>query len=246
MIEGGIRNKSGQQIQPTVTIISVVFNAAGILKDFLQNTTSYRSPEIELIILDGSSTDGSINLLQTYDNQIDYWRSEPDQGIYDAMNRAIQYAKGKWLYFMGADDRLLSGFTKAVGMLKTPNTIYYGNAVVNGEVLGKPYNKYDLTKAEICHQSIFYPAELFKHYQYNTAYVVAADHHLNIRCFADKRYSWQYIDRLIVVYDTRGYSSTNKDVTFELDYNNIVQRHLGWWTYLRYRFRKYKHGRRLK
>ena len=63
---------------------------------------------------------------------------------------------------LGADDRLLGGFNKAVNFLKQAETVYYAKVVLWGEIVGKPYKRYDFTKVEICHQSIFYPASVFK------------------------------------------------------------------------------------
>jgi glycosyltransferase involved in cell wall biosynthesis len=241
MTEGGIRTIKAEKAIPRVTIITVTYDVALFLEDFLKNVLPYRSPEVELIILDGNSTDDTLSILQQYNNQIDYWRSEPDAGIYDAMNHATQYARGQWLYFIGADDRLLPGFNKAIKYLTNANTIYYGKVVFRGEVFDKKFKRYDFAKINICHQSIFYPASVFKHYQYNTTYKVFADHYLNMCCFTDKRYQWQFIDELMAVFDPRGYSSSTKDFAFEKDYYHNLRRQLGWWIYLRYRFREMKH-----
>jgi len=241
MKEGGIRINNAERVMPKVTIITVTYNVALFFEDFLKNVLPYRSPNVELVILDGCSTDGTVNILQQYNNQIDYWRSEPDQGIYDAMNHATQYARGQWLYFIGADDHLLPGFNKALEYLIKSNSVYYGKVVFKGEVFDKQFKRYDFAKINICHQSIFYPASVFTHYQYNTAYKVFADHYLNMCCFSDKRYQWQFVDELIAVYDPRGYSSSTKDLTFEQDYQRNLRMQLGWWIYLRYRFRKLKH-----
>lgn len=244
MIEGGVRLQTEAQKQPKVSIITVVYNAASLVPGFLENIAVFRSADVELIILDGNSTDGTLALLQQHSDKIDYWRSEPDNGIYDAMNKATQYAKGQWLYFMGADDKLLRGFTKAVDMLQQAETIYYGKVIIWGEVVGRPVKKYDFTKMVICHQSIFYPASVFTKYEYFTDYKVSADHYLNMLCFNDKRYHWHFIDQLMAVYDTRGYSAVTKDHAFEADYHNILKNQFGWWIYIRYRFKKYKQARK--
>lgn len=244
MTEGGSRSTARASHRPKVSIITVVFNAGYMLADFLENVAPYRSADVELVILDGNSTDDTLQLLQQHNTQIDYWRSEPDEGIYDAMNKAVQFAKGQWLYFMGVDDRLLPGFTKMVNRLQQPDTIYYSKVIIWGEITGRPVKKYDLTKMVICHQSICYPASVFEHHRYNTGYKVSADHHLNMLIFADKRYQWAFVDELIGIYDTRGYSAVTKDIAFERDHDRILQRHLGWWTYIRYRFKKMKQERK--
>lgn len=241
MTEGGLRINNTEKTTPKVTIITVTYNVALFFEDFLKNVFPYRSADVELIILDGNSADGTLSILQQYNDRIDYWRSEPDAGIYDAMNHATRHARGQWLYFIGADDRLLSGFNEALKYLKKPNTVYYGKVVFNGEVFDKKFKRYDFAKINICHQSIFYPASVFKHYQYNAAYKVFADHYLNMCCFTDKRYQWVFIDELIAVFDPQGYSSSTKDPAFEQDFRRNLRRHLGWWIYLRYSFRTIKH-----
>ncbi len=246
MMQGGKRVAKAAPCIPKVSIISVVLNAALLVEELLLNVAPYLSDEIELILIDGGSTDGTLALFEKNNHLIGYWRSEPDGGIYDAMNKATKYARGKWLYFMGADDRLLGGFAKAIKLLSKPETVYYGKVVLWGEIVGKPYTRYDFTKVEICHQSIFYPASVFKNYRYDIRYKVSADHYLNIQCFTDKRYKWRFVDELMAIYDTRGFSASILDNAFRANYNAIVKSHLGWWVYIRYLFRTVKQKRRLK
>ncbi|NCD70355.1 glycosyltransferase family 2 protein [Mucilaginibacter agri] len=240
MTEGGIRLQSEGKKQPKLSIITVVYNAVSLIPGFMENVLAYRSANVELVMLDGGSTDGTLELLQQYSNKIDYWRSEPDEGIYDAMNKAVEYTRGQWVYFMGADDRLLGGFNKVVNALRNSHVVYYAKVVLWGDIRGKAYKKYDFIKMEICHQSIFYPKKVFDYYQYETHYKILADQHFNIRCFADKRFKWQFLDDLVAIYDTRGFSANKVDTLYYQHYNHMVKKYLGLWVYTRYRFRKYK------
>ncbi|MFD2148346.1 glycosyltransferase [Mucilaginibacter antarcticus] len=99
MTEGGKRLTGGNNTSPKITIITVVLNAAALLPGYLENVTRFLSDDIELVILDGASTDGTIDLLKQHPNSISYWASKPDGGIYDAMNQAVKYARGQWVYF---------------------------------------------------------------------------------------------------------------------------------------------------
>ncbi|MCJ8208432.1 glycosyltransferase [Mucilaginibacter sp. RS28] len=244
MKEGGVRILSGVEHQPLISIITVTYNAAHLLPEYLNNVLPYVNAEVELVILDGNSTDGSIDILAQHNSKITYWRSESDQGIYDAMNKAISYAKGGWLYFMGADDRLLGGFGKMGRHLTQPATVYYAKVVFWGEIAGGALKKYDLTKIDICHQSIFYPRRVFDKYKYETRYPVYADQHLNLSLFGDRKFQWKFVDELVAIYDTRGFSAGSKDPEFDKHYDQMVKQHLGLWVYARHLFRVMKKGRR--
>ena len=94
--------------QPLVSIITVVYKAAGDLPALLQSVFRLKEQDVELIVVDGGSDDGTCELLRQHDAEIDYWISEPDRGIYDAMNKGIAAARGTFLFHLNAGDRLLS------------------------------------------------------------------------------------------------------------------------------------------
>ena len=87
-----------------LSIIIVTYNATLTIERVLENIIHNKTDETELIVIDGQSTDGSLQKIDKYKNSIDKFISEKDKGIYDAMNKAIQLSKGEWLYFIGADD----------------------------------------------------------------------------------------------------------------------------------------------
>lgn len=90
-----------------ISVITVVYNGAAELKATIESVLKQKRNDIEYIIVDGGSTDGTCDLLQSFDNQLDYWVSEPDAGIYDAMNKAIDFAYGQFIYHLNIGDRLL-------------------------------------------------------------------------------------------------------------------------------------------
>ncbi len=107
-ITGGKRTRESEHFDaPLVSIITVVFNARNALSDILTNLAGYDSHDFELIIIDGGSSDGTADLLREWDNRIDYWLSEPDKGLYDAMNKAQEHARGEFLFHLNAGDSLL-------------------------------------------------------------------------------------------------------------------------------------------
>ena len=89
-----------------ISIITVSYNAAATIERTILSVIRQTYPHMEYIVIDGGSTDGTVDIIRKYEDQIAYWVSEPDQGIYDAMNKGIRRATGDYIYFLGADDWL--------------------------------------------------------------------------------------------------------------------------------------------
>lgn len=234
MITGGTRNTVSSGKQPKISIITVVLNGKRFIDTYLQNVLSFLNPQVELVIVDGNSSDNTIQVLQQHSNAIDYWCSEPDAGIYDAMNKAIKLAKGQWLYFMGVDDSLLDGFPEIATLLTDPHTIYYGNVMSYGKLMSRVYDAYFLTKLNICHQAIFYPKAVLDKYQYNTRYLVYADYYLNLQCWHDPDFNFVHFDKLVATFPGGGFSTYTRDLQFEHDRDLLFKTYLGSSAYYRY------------
>jgi glycosyltransferase involved in cell wall biosynthesis len=93
---------------PILSIIVVVFEDRQELERLIANLTQFRCPQVELIVIDGASEDGTLELLRYHSDHIDFWLSESDSGIYDAMNKGIAAAQGKFILHVNAGDRLLT------------------------------------------------------------------------------------------------------------------------------------------
>lgn len=224
----------------------VTYNAKKNLPDLINSVALKKNDDIEFIVIDGNSTDGTIGILKQNSHIIDFWLSEPDTGIYDAMNKSIGYANGQWLIFLGADDLLCDGFTKALPYLKSAGTIYYGNVVFYGKVFEKIYDDYYLTKLNICHQSIFYTRKVFSKYKFDLRYKVYADYHLNLKCWKDPDFKFEHINYLVASFAAGGYSEFTADPLFEKDKNLLFKRYLKLTSYLRYLNRTLGAGKMLK
>jgi glycosyltransferase involved in cell wall biosynthesis len=94
-------------VSPLVSVIVVVYQAVSGLPDVVDSILRHKDEDVELVIIDGGSKDGTVEYLQAHEGHIDYWISEPDRGIYDAMNKAIAKAKGTYLLHLNVGDRLL-------------------------------------------------------------------------------------------------------------------------------------------
>lgn len=217
-----------------ISIITVTFNAAKHIQRCIDSVKSQSYKNIEHIIIDGDSTDGTIGILEKNTELLACWISEPDKGIYNAMNKGLKYAKGEWLYFLGADDFLFPEFSQMALLLNARNTIYYGQCLWGDTILGRKFSAYRLTIEGICHHSILYPKKVFKKYTYSEKYVVNGDHLLNLQCWNDREFKKIYIPILIANFSQGGMSQTTPDPDYDKDFPKIVRKYCRWYIYLRF------------
>jgi glycosyltransferase involved in cell wall biosynthesis len=207
-----------------ITIAIVVYNGFVTIRETIKSILIQTYKNIELIVIDGDSTDGTKEILMEYDKSISCWISEPDKGIYDAMNKALRLAHGDWILFLGCDDNLYTSSTinNIVNKFKRKDSIYYGRVVRKSDYKsyeGRCFKIY-LQFRNICHQAIFYPKNIYKNEFYNTKYKICADYEYNIRVFNQVRFI--FINEVISVYNTEGISSRIIDTDFENDKEDIL------------------------
>jgi glycosyltransferase involved in cell wall biosynthesis len=181
----------------------------------------------EILIIDGLSTDGTRSIVKAYRKKLSNikWFSQADEGIYDAMNKGIIHASGKWLYFMGSDDYFFDNNVLRNVFGETEKTSYdvvYGN--VNSEshngLYDGEFSNEKLYQKNICHQAIFVKRSVYdKIGHFDMTYKMVADWHHNIRWFYNNNLQHRFIDLIIAEYSDGGYSSHNKDQKF-LDLKN--------------------------
>ncbi|WP_316851526.1 glycosyltransferase [Pedobacter agri] len=238
-----------QNTTPLVSIICVTFNAATHLPSFFESIEKYMPNNCELIFFDGESTDNTLELLKEKRNIDQTVVVETDFGIYDAMNKALKHAKGKWFYFIGADDEIYSDFKSVPKYLTDESTCYYGDILMDDIRIVRSAKAYQLAKYNISHQAIFYPASVFKKYEYNLQYRICADYDLNLKLRGDANYEFKHIPLIVAKFGTTGLSSSEIDSKFISDKPLIIKKHLGLLNYLRFKFRIMKHkaqGRHVK
>ena len=228
------------QVLPKISIVIVTYNAVEILQSCLNSIYKQKYPNIEIILMDGASTDGTVDIIRENENNIVIWRSEKDEGIYDAMNKALNYISGEWVYFLGADDELFDEFSDFAYELKDPSIIYYGNVLREGiKYLGK-VDAYKHAKLTICHQAIIYPSEIFNKYRFDLSYKISADHVLNMWCWKDRDFNFGYKDYIIANFNHTGVSSTKKDLDFEKNKAALILKHYGYFVWLRFLIKQIK------
>lgn len=117
---------------PTVSIITITYNAERFLERTLLSVVGQQATDYEYILIDGGSTDGTLALIHHYESQISRWISEPDRGLYDAMNKGLRLATGRYVWFMNAGDEIHSPQTLAnllARIAATEADVYYSDAL---------------------------------------------------------------------------------------------------------------------
>jgi glycosyltransferase involved in cell wall biosynthesis len=214
---------------PMISIITVVYNAVFTLEQTILSIINQTYRDIEYIIVDGGSTDGTINIIKKYEDKLAYWVSEPDKGIYDAMNKGLENVHGNFVYFLNSGDVLYKNdiLDKIAIQMTDFKVVYYGNVYLSNiqKLYWGKFSAYKLAIGNICHQSIFYPQSIYKTHRYNLKYRVFADYHYNICIFIKVKFA--YIDEIITKYDNQGFSITEKDEMFKKDIHFLILKNIG-------------------
>ncbi len=190
--------------------------------------------------MDGKSTDGTVEILEKNSNRIASWKTEPDKGIYDAMNKALAYTTGDWIYFLGSDDELLPDFSDMAAALEDSHGIYYANVFADGEKRIGELTRYQLAKFGPYHQAMIYPKEVFKKYKYDTKYAISADFALTLTLCGDKQFHFIYKDLVIAKFNHEGVSGLSIDHAFQKDKARLILKNFGLITMIRYILHRYK------
>jgi glycosyltransferase involved in cell wall biosynthesis len=218
---------------PFFTIIIATFNAGRTISRAVESVLDQQWTDLEIVIQDGGSVDNTLDIvweISKADPRLRYF-SEPDKGVYDALNKGIGHAKGEWLYFLGADDYLqentvLSAVQEAI-MVRSAEIVY-------GNVWYEAYNRlYDgkfsiskLLTRNICHQGIFYKADIFKKLgSFNLSYKTEADYDFNLRCWLIG-VKTKFIPVNIAFYSAGGKSHAERDALLVANYPFITSSYL--------------------
>lgn len=199
-----------------ISVVTVSYNAADTIEETIRSVVNQTYDNIEYIIIDGGSTDGTVDIIKKYAGRIAYWVSEPDRGIYDAMNKGIAVATGDYINFMNAGDRfngeniVYEVFGSLIPMISAD--IIYGNAIFSypwGELLIKPrsleeFNSYN----PIFHQSSFTKLPLLKDSPFDISFKIAGDYNFFYKCYiGGKRFV--YLDIAMAIFDASDGISSN-------------------------------------
>lgn len=227
--EGGLRTKGyfkkSQTDKPLVSVVTVVFNGEKYLAETILSVIGQSYDNVEYIIIDGGSTDRTLAILKKYEGQIDYWVSEEDDGLYDAMNKGIDLFLGEWIYFIGADDVLVRDSLRKMNFYKQrTNEVHYGDVYMpkKHQIYHGMFSNCKLMLMNICHQSIFYGKETINNKHFILNYKTFSDYAMNIRISGEAKFIYHPV--LIAIYnDIDGISTYQKDFEFEKDKLKIIK-----------------------
>jgi glycosyltransferase involved in cell wall biosynthesis len=195
-----------------ISIITVTYNSEKTLERTIQSVINQTYKDIEYIIIDGGSTDKTIDIIKKYENKIDYWISEKDNGIYDAMNKGIKVAKGDYIGLLNSDDWLeLNAIEKIVNTIQNNKDIDIIHANVryikkNSQKIYKP----KLNKSAFLwhgmsyyHPTYYVRREVYKELLYDDKYKLLADYKFTLECFK-RKYKFYYLDEVITNFSAGG------------------------------------------
>lgn len=182
------------------SIVTVTYNAASLLEKTIESVLDQSFPDLEYIIIDGGSSDGTQEIINNHSHRLKYWVSEKDSGIYNAMNKAIQQCSGEWVIFMNAGDTFSSdNILACIQPLCTDDTdIIYGDrfrtSTTGERVLQKAGRLEDSFLREVVfHQSCFIRTNLLKERPYDESYKLAADYEFILHSINECR-SFRYVN----------------------------------------------------
>jgi glycosyltransferase involved in cell wall biosynthesis len=174
---------------PKFSIIVVVYNSASTVQRCIDTVVGQDYEHKEFVIIDGGSADGTVDILKANDHSIDCWISEPDTGIYNAMNKGVDRSSGDWIMFLGADDFLfrhdvLSRVSRLLAFRKARSRVVYGKvAVVDHE--GNTVSEWGERSGQILglpHQATFHHRSFFQvHGRFDETFKIAGDHEMLLR-----------------------------------------------------------------
>ena len=197
------------------SIVTVTYNCASSIQKTIESVICQTNTSYEYIIIDGNSDDDTLTKTTEYKQHITTLISEPDSGIYDAMNKGTTLANGEWILFLNSgdilsDENVLSNV--AAYLTKSTSDIVYGNIYVEKEnirilkVASEPCNKH---RMYFCHQSAFVRTEIMKKIGFDSSLKMSADLMFFKTCYF-AHYKFLHIPIPVVVYDRTGISNTNK------------------------------------
>ncbi len=198
---------------PLVTIVTVSFNADSVIEQTIKSVLEQDYTNIEYIIIDGGSTDDTLKIINKYKNDISILISEPDNGIYDAMNKGIDNSHGHWINFLNAGDY----FCNSSIVNRVINNLNKKSEIICGDIYylygdEKKYKKVpglnSVLNGMFCfHQALFTRTDLLKKYKFNTQYKISGDYDFVLNCYKNN-HNFEFLDFPMVTYLSGGKSET--------------------------------------
>lgn len=218
---------------PTITVITVVYNRVNTIEQTISSVVNQTYPYLEYIVIDGGSTDGTVDIIKKYEKQIAYWVSEKDAGIYDAMNKGVRVATGDYIEFLNSDDCFCSYniISQVVKEIDEDTDILSCWIYVVDEKSKREWvvtnshavNKRQYNGGMIPHPGMFTKKRLLEKYPFDVRLKIASDYKFFLTCYYDDTIRFKYINFPVVYFSNAGISSNEnfeaKEIERELGKN---------------------------
>lgn len=201
--------------RPFLSIITINYNDLEGLKETVRSVLDQSFSDREYIIIDGNSNDGSKEFIKENEQHFSFWVSEPDTGIYNAMNKGVSEAKGRYLLFLNSGDSLTSPqiLQQFIEHDKFKGDVIYGDYIFeNG---GKQYpdelTPFYFMRTSLPHQSTLFAKDVFDEMGgYDERYKIASDRAFYLKCFLSERYEFQHVPVALSTFDLSGLSNSSE------------------------------------
>lgn len=218
---------------PLLTIVTVTKNCANTLEKTLLSVQAIKNPEIEYLVIDGVSTDGTLQLLEQYGHIVDRMVSEPDTGIYNAMNKGIRFARGRYILFINGDDELLiAGFPQVLKVLQADEaeiisavSLVGSFAAPTERLVAKPWQLWFFNS--IPHPSTFVKGALLKECLFREDLRIAADYDFFLRAYLSG-HTFKILSAIVALHHRGGASGDTDRSLAEVE---VIRSELLGWRY---------------
>lgn len=207
-----------------VSVVTICYNAKTVIERTIQSVLNQTYSDIEYILIDGGSTDGTVEIIKKYSNRISFWVSEPDHGIYDAMNKGVMHATGEWIHFLNAGDvyhdhDVLENF---VPKISTTTDIAYGDTLYVFSMTTKVRKALPLSNMDqlmpFGHPATLIRTSYHQQHLFDTSYRSSGDYKFFYDAYYREKAEFQYIPMIVADYEAdNGVSVTNPFLTIKED-----------------------------
>lgn len=217
--------KYEEEKYPLITVITVSYNSVKTIEQTISSVVNQTYPWIEYIIIDGGSQDGTIDVIKKYEQKIFYWISEPDKGIYHAMNKGTDIARGDYIHFLNSDDcfsdyKIVSNICEILQKNKDIDILCANVWLVDEKSkqqrtsFNTKFNEKMIYEGGMPpHQGMIVRADIQKKYHFNEMYKMMSDHYFFLEVYFLKKYKFEFIEKSIVFFSSAGSSYKNIDLS---------------------------------
>ena len=202
------------------SIVTINYNDVDGLNHTIESVIAQSYNDYEYIVIDGGSTDGSLDIIKNYSESIAFWISEKDRGIYHAMNKGVEHAHGDYCIFMNSGDRFFANSVLEQVAINTTNediivgkvTIDDKNTIISPPPISGELTLYHLYSGAIPHQGTFIRTELLRKYPYDENLKISSDWKFFVQTLILDNSSIRYLDIYVAKYNIDGVSSSNPEL----------------------------------